>query len=81
MTWDTIVSIKQLLDGYSEATGHAYILIVAQGSENTARVISKAMGALPDGCGANVFGGLEDAASDIFSEMADHLGIEEDPDA
>ena len=77
MTWDTIVSIKQLLDGYSEATGHAYVLVVAQGNESTARVISKAMAAMPDGCGANVMCALEDAAADVFEEMEEHFG----PDA
>lgn len=74
MTWDTVVSIKQLLDGYSEATGQAYVLLVAQGNESTPRVISKAMAAMPDGCGLAVMQALEDAAADVFEEMEEHYG-------
>lgn len=81
MTWDGIVDIKRALDDYSKATGIAYLFIVAQGNDSTARVISKAMGAMPDGCGPAVFFALDEAAGDIFEEMAEHFGIEPDPDA
>ena len=79
MTWDGIVDIKRALDEYSKSTGIAYIFIVAQGNDSTARVISKAMGSMPDGCGPGVFFALDEAACDIFEEMAEHFGI--DPDA
>lgn len=74
MTWDTVLSIKGLLDSYAEATGHAYVLVVAQGNEDTARVIAKAMAAMPDGCRANVLSALEDAAADVFEDMEEHFG-------
>jgi hypothetical protein len=81
MTWDTVVSLKQLLDSYSEATGHTYILLVAQGDETTPRVIAKAMSAFPATSGPNVLSALDEAAVDIFEEIADYLGIDGGPDA
>ena len=80
-SWDTVVSLKQLLDSYSEATGHTYILLVAQGDETSPRVIAKAMAAFPSTGGPNVLNALDSAAADIFTEIADYLGLEEDPDA
>lgn len=79
-SWDTVVSLKSLLDEYSRATGDSYILIVAQGTEETPRVIAKAAAALPDNAGPHIFGALEGAASDIFDEIALGLGLEEDDD-
>ena len=80
-SWDGIVDIKRGLDEYSKAAGFSYVLIVSQGTEETPRVVAKAMGALRDDCGPHVFFALDQAAYEIFEEMADHLGIEEDPDA
>jgi hypothetical protein len=80
-SWDTIVSLKQLLDSYSEATGHTYILLVAQGDETTPRVIAKGMAAFPSTSGPNVLNALDSAAADIFTEIADYFGIEGEPDA
>lgn len=77
-TWDTSYALKQLLDRYTEATGDAYILVIAQGTEETPRVIAKASAALPPGAGPHIFEALEGAAADLFDEMAFGLGLEED---
>lgn len=68
------------MDEYSRATGDAYILIVAQGTEETPRVIAKAMAALPEKAGPHIFEALEGAAHEIFDEIALGLGLEEDDD-
>lgn len=77
-TWDTSYALKQLLDRYTEATGDAYILVIAQGTEETPRVIAKASAALPPGAGPHIFEALEGATADLFDEMAFGLGLEED---
>lgn len=80
MTWDTVVDLKKLLDSYSELTGDAYILLVAQGSESTPRVIAKGMAAFPATCGPKVLDALDTAAADVFDEIADYLGITDEED-
>jgi hypothetical protein len=80
-SWDTCLSLKLLLDSYSEATGHTYILLVAQGDETTPRVIAKAMSAFPATSGPNVLNALDSAAASIFTEIADYLGTDDGPNA
>jgi hypothetical protein len=80
-SWDTIVSLKKLLDSYSEATGDTYILLVAQGNETTPRVIAKGMAAFPSTSGPNVLNALDSAAASIFTEIADYLGTDDGPNA
>lgn len=77
-SWDGVVSIKEALDAYTAATGDAYILVIAQGTEETPRVIAKASAALPPGAGPHIFEALEGATADLFDEMAFGLGLEED---
>lgn len=80
-SWDDIVDIKRGLDEYSKAAGFSYVLLVAQGDVNSPRPIAKAMGVLRDDCGPGVFFALDEAAGDIFDDMAAYLGIEKDPNA
>jgi hypothetical protein len=81
MTWDYACDLKSLLDNYSEATGHSYVLLVAQGTEETPRVIVQTSAALPDTCGPGVLFALEDAAAELFEDMAAHFGIDDGPAA
>lgn len=74
-SWDMVLDIKRLLDSYSEATGDTYLLLVAQGSDETPRVVAKSMAAFPDGAGPVVLMALEEAASDIFDEIEAHMGF------
>ena len=80
MTWDTVVDLEGLLDSYSEATGAAYILLVAHGNETTPRVITRGMTGFPAACGPKVLDALDTAAAEVFDELADHLGISGEED-